>query len=56
MRVRLAKSEAQGLYIKAGFILLFLLAHLLILMSFKSRHLAPIYKTLIYESRGLEET
>jgi hypothetical protein len=30
MRVRLAGSEVKGLYAKAGFILLFLLAHLLI--------------------------
>jgi Transposase IS4 len=30
MRVRLAGSEAKGPYAKAGFILLFLLAHLLI--------------------------
>jgi hypothetical protein len=30
MRVRLVKSKVKGLYVKAGFILLFLLAHLLI--------------------------
>ena len=56
MRVRLAGSKAQGPYAKAGLLLLFLLAHLLILASFRSRHLAPIYKTLIYESGSLEET
>jgi hypothetical protein len=56
MRVRLAGSEAKGPYAKAGFILLFLLAYLLILASFRSRHLAPIYKTLIYKSGSLEET
>jgi hypothetical protein len=56
MRVRLAGSEAQGPYAKAGFILLFLLTHLLILASFRSRHLAPIYKTSIYEFGSLEET
>jgi hypothetical protein len=52
----LAKSKAQGLYIKASFILLFLPIHLLILALFKSRHLALIYKTLIYESRSLKKT
>jgi hypothetical protein len=56
MRVRLAKKEVKGLYIKVSFILLFLLAYLLILASFKSRNLALIYKTLICKSRSLKET
>jgi hypothetical protein len=56
MRVRLVGSEAKGPYVKVGFILLFLLAYLLILVLFRSRHLAPIYKTSIYESGSLEET
>jgi hypothetical protein len=56
MRVRLAKKEVKGLYAKVSFILLFLLIHLLILASFRSRHLAPIYKTSIYEFRSLRET
>jgi hypothetical protein len=56
MRVRLAKKEVEGLYVKVGFILLFLLTHLLILVSFRSRYLAPIYKTSIYEFRSLGET
>jgi hypothetical protein len=56
MRVRLVGSEVKGLYVKAGFILLFLLVYLLIIASFKSRHLAPIYKTLIYKFGSLEET
>jgi hypothetical protein len=56
MRVRLAKKEAKGPYAKVSFILLFLLAYLLILASFRSRNLAPIYKTLIYESGSLGET
>jgi hypothetical protein len=56
MRVRLARKEVKGPYVKVGFILLFLLTHLLILASFKSRHLALIYKTSIYEFRSLGET
>jgi hypothetical protein len=56
MRVHLTKKEVKGLYVKVSFILLFLLTHLLILASFKSRHLAPIYKTLIYEFKSLKET
>jgi hypothetical protein len=56
MRVRLAKKEVKGLYIKVSFILLFLLVYLLILASFKSRNLALIYKTLICKSRSLKET
>jgi hypothetical protein len=56
MRVRLARKEVKGPYVKVGFILLFLLTHLLILASFRSRHLALIYKTSIYEFRSLGET
>jgi hypothetical protein len=56
MRVRLAGKEVEGPYAKVGFILLFLLLYLLILALFRSRHLAPTYKTLIYESGSLEET
>jgi hypothetical protein len=56
MRVRLVKKEVKGPYAKVGFILLFLLIYLLILASFRSRHLAPIYKTSIYEFKSLGET
>jgi hypothetical protein len=56
MRVHLTKKEIKGLYVKVSFILLFLFTHLLILASFKSRHLALIYKTLIYEFKSLKET
>jgi hypothetical protein len=56
MRVRLTKKEVKGLYVKVGFILLFLLTHLLILAPFKSSHLAPIYETLIYKFKSLRET
>jgi hypothetical protein len=56
MRVYLAKKEVKGLYVKASLILLFLLTHLLILASFRSRHLALIYKTLIYKFKSLKET
>jgi hypothetical protein len=56
MRVRLARKEVKGLYVKVSFILLFLLTHLLILASFKSTHLALIYKTLIYKFKCLEKT
>jgi hypothetical protein len=56
MRVHLARKEVKGPYAKVSFILLFLLTHLLILASFRSRHLAPIYKTSIYEFGSLEET
>jgi hypothetical protein len=56
MRVRLTRKEVKGLYVKVGFILLFLLTHLLILASFRSRHLTLIYKTLIYEFKSLGET
>jgi hypothetical protein len=56
MRVHLARKEVEGLYAKVSFILLFLLTHLLILASFRSRHLALIYKTSICKFRSLEET